>query len=243
MYRMIPGYRIPYRISTAGTVEKQVDGVWIPLGQHVYSGRAVVNLLLPNKGSVRVTVAGLMADAYLGGRKPGYKIIHRSEDCTDNSLRNLELIPLNTPCRWMNRHRRAVRKVDREGNILAFYKSIQAAADANGISASNVWRKCKGQVVDPFWPSGYTFTYDEEKRGPKAQAAPVIKKNAWRRPVRKMDRDHNVVARYPSIKEAAKANYASSTSISRRCKGRVADPYWPDGYAYCFDDQQGRGKK
>ena len=54
--------------------------------------------------------------------------------------------------------------------------------------------------------------------------------------VAKVDADGNVVEIYKSSVEAAKKNYISQQAISRRCLGKVADPYNLDGCNYVFAD-------
>lgn len=56
-----------------------------------------------------------------------------------------------------------------------------------------------------------------------------------RRPVEKVDRDGKVVARYPSARAAAKANFMSYQSVLDRCNGKTKKPYGEDGCTFRFD--------
>lgn len=57
-----------------------------------------------------------------------------------------------------------------------------------------------------------------------------------RRPVVKVNRDGEAVAFYPSIKDAAKANFISEKAIRNRCCGQTQDPYHLDGFNYQYDE-------
>ena len=62
-------------------------------------------------------------------------------------------------------------------------------------------------------------------------------------PVLKVDKAGKVVAIYRSQVEAAKANHISQQAISKRCHGKIADPYRLDGYNYTFEEKQRRPKR
>ena len=63
------------------------------------------------------------------------------------------------------------------------------------------------------------------------------------RPVAKVDADGNVVEIYKSSVEAAKKNYISQQAISRRCLGKVTNPYDWDGFNYVFADSLELGEE
>ena len=57
-----------------------------------------------------------------------------------------------------------------------------------------------------------------------------------RRPVVKVNRAGDVVARYPSARSAAKLNFMNYQSVLDRCNGKVKKPYGEDGCTFQFDD-------
>lgn len=64
------------------------------------------------------------------------------------------------------------------------------------------------------------------------------------RPVFKLDRNGKVVAIYSSGSEAARANYMSQASMSKRCLGLIEDPYRLDGFNYIYEERlNGRRRK
>lgn len=70
----IEGYRWPYRINRKGCVQKKMeDGSWYTLKPYT-SGRSrvAVKLRSTDNRKIDVPVVWLMADAFMGGRRPGY---------------------------------------------------------------------------------------------------------------------------------------------------------------------------
>lgn len=56
-----------------------------------------------------------------------------------------------------------------------------------------------------------------------------------RKPVRKLDKDGNVVEVYVSAREAARANHMSYQTVLDRCHRKVKNEYALDGHTYRFD--------
>ena len=87
----IIGYRWPYRINREGCVQKQLeDGSWYTLKAYMVGGRsrAVVKMRSKDNRKIEVPLVWLMADAFMGGRRPGYGIVHRNGAKLDCSLGN-----------------------------------------------------------------------------------------------------------------------------------------------------------
>lgn len=59
--------------------------------------------------------------------------------------------------------------------------------------------------------------------------------NSRRKPVAKVTPEGEVVALYPSAREAAKANHMSYQTVLDRCNGKVKKPFALDGHNYIFD--------
>lgn len=59
---------------------------------------------------------------------------------------------------------------------------------------------------------------------------------AARRPVAKVTPGGEIVAYYPSAREAAKANHMSYQTVLDRCNGKVKKPFALDGHTYIFDE-------
>ncbi len=114
---------------------------------------------------IEVPLVWLMADAFLGGRRPGYAIVHRNEQKLDCAAGNLMFVPQNECGRLSCRSRRkAVMKIDRSGNVVAIYASGREAAKKNYISQNSIWARCHGMVKDPFRLDGYDYRYEDGRR-------------------------------------------------------------------------------
>ena len=171
-WRDITGYRFEYRINTDATVQKLMDdGSWYTLRPYV-SGRkrACVKMRTADNRKVDVPVVWLMAEAYMGGRKPGMNMIHRNGSKFDCSLGNLKYVTKSESAKLCSSNRRmAVMKIDPEGNVVAIYASGREAAKKNYISQNSIWARCRKKVKDPYRLDGFDYRYakEVERRGRK----------------------------------------------------------------------------
>lgn len=157
-WKMIDGYRNPYRINDEGEVQRMTPkGEWVEIKAILSHERAHVTLRTKDGGHRKVPVVRLMDDAFLGGRakREGLFITHKNGAKMDCALANLELV---TPGESGKRHggisnRRAVVRYDTNGRT-KLYRSAADAAKENGLSKSGIWRRMSGEVLDP---RGYRF--------------------------------------------------------------------------------------
>ena len=163
----IPGYRWPYRISREGRVQKQLeDGSWYTLKPYLGGGRsrAMVKMRTKDNRKIEVPLVWLMADAFMGGRRPGYGIVHKNGAKLDCSYENLEFRSAKDCGKISCRSRRkAVMKVDRAGNVVEVYPSGREAAKKNYISQNSIWARCHNRVKDPFRLDGYNYQYESRR--------------------------------------------------------------------------------
>lgn len=169
MWKPIDGYFWPYRINEEGEVQRLTDsGEWSPIKAclsrtqgHPY-GRLVVNMKRPDGKFRNTFVKTLMIDAFLGGKKPGVCYILKNGMQTDCSLNN---IGMTTPTQVGKVHggglRKAVEKVDRDGNVVELYPSVIEASRKNYISRKSILIRCQNKVRDPYSLDGYTYRYEE----------------------------------------------------------------------------------
>ena len=110
-----------------------------------------------------VKVLSIMVDVWLGGQRDGMVPYHKNGDLDDNSINNIGFISreqLGKKTGAMSR-RRTVAKVDRFGNVIAFYPSARSAAKANHMSYQTVNDRCNGKVKNPFELDGTTYRWDD----------------------------------------------------------------------------------
>lgn len=177
MWVAIEGYYYPYRINEDGDIQKFDRERWIPLKATMGVRRAEVMLRKADGGRTKQPVVRLMANAFLGGQRPGYAIIHKNGVRMDNSLNNLKVVERKEAGKYSGcSRRRSVEKIDRDGNVVALYKSIREAAKANYVGSSSVSDRCRGKVKDPFDYIGFSFRYEEGQNVKKRSRPPKMDK-------------------------------------------------------------------
>lgn len=168
-WKLIEGdWRWPYRVSDQGDVQKQLpSGKWRALKPYPYGkGQWRVRLWMADGSEKKVSVSKLVVDAFMGGTPPGMFRVHRNGMKQDNAVENIIFMSRVAAA---TRHRpgncRPVLKMDREGNVVAVYRSGSEAARANHISQAAMSKHCLGLVEDPYHLDGYRYTYEEKGRG------------------------------------------------------------------------------
>ena len=166
----VTGYKFRYQVSEEGHVRKEMpDGSWYYLKPYI-SGRtrACVKMRTVDNRKVDVPVVWLMADAFMGGRRPGYNIVHRNGAKLDCYLGNLVFVNKHTSGKLARANRRkAVMKVDKSGKVIDIYSSGREAAKKNYISQYAIWARCNGTVQDPYSLDGYDYRYECTRRTAK----------------------------------------------------------------------------
>lgn len=168
-WKLIEGYRWPYRVSDQGEVQKQLpSGEWKTLKPYPYSGKWRVQMWLDEKNWKRVQVPKLVADAFMGGTPPGMCRVHKNGLKHDNAVENIVFMP-RAKAGTMHRpgNSRPVLKVDRSGNVVAVYQSTVEAARENHISQQAICKRCLGLIDYPYRLDGYNYIYEERTRRKK----------------------------------------------------------------------------
>lgn len=163
-WKPIEGYKFQYRISETTRVQKFDNGKWVDLKHHFQGGRTrlSVNLVDANGKKVRVPIVWLVADAFLGGRRPGYNIVHKNGMKTDCAPENLVFMTKQeTGKKFGTLTRKTVLKVDANGEVLCVYPCVHSAAVDNYMSESSVKTRCQGKIKYPFRYDDFTFVYDD----------------------------------------------------------------------------------
>lgn len=121
-----------------------------------------MELMREDNTRANVPIVRLMANAFMGGQRKGYSIIHKNSDRLDNSLQNLKFETQKNACALSkDSKRRPVIKIDRYGNELEIYPSAKAAAKANFMSYSAVTARCRGEMKNPFQRGDWDFIYED----------------------------------------------------------------------------------
>ena len=170
-WRIIPGFDGMYEINYFGDVRswrnKRHGRAKQPRLLSAYTvkncGRKTfVKLILPDGKQKRFAVVSLMADVWLGGTPKGMVRVHKDGARSNNCANNIQFVPrAQASSIFTHDHRRPVAKVDKNGEAIAFYPSIKAAAEANYISSKAIRNRCNGLTRDPYSIDGYTYRYDD----------------------------------------------------------------------------------
>lgn len=168
-WKTIEGYRFLYRINDEGMVQKMDNGAWVDLTPYISGrARACVKMRTADNRKVDVPVVWLMADAFMGGRRTGYCITHKDGSKLNCDLRNLEFKTSRECGKLSSGHRRkTVLKIDRQGNVVAIFRSAREAAEKEYICQNSISARCLGNVKNPFELTGYTYQYEDTTRGRK----------------------------------------------------------------------------
>ena len=169
MWKLIEGYKYPYRVSDQGEVQRQLpNGTWKTRKPYNYSGQWRIQLWMPDGSFKRVQVSKLVADAFMGGTPPGMFRTHKNGMRHDNSAENIVFM---SPDKAVKRYRpgnsRPVMKVDRNGQVVEVYRSGAEAARENHISQQAISKRCNGLIEDPYRLDGYNYVFEEKKGRPR----------------------------------------------------------------------------
>lgn len=167
MWKPIEGYRWPYRINEEGDVQKFYEGKWVALRPYISGGRnrAMVKMRTIDNRKIEVPLVWLMADAFMGGRRPGMNIIHKNGSKLDCAVWNLKFVTKSESGKLgAGARRRTVLKVAPDGTVVAVFSSGREASRADFISQNAINQRCLHQVKNPFLLNGYTYEYEDRIR-------------------------------------------------------------------------------
>lgn len=165
MWKDIDGYKYQYKISDMADIIKfdPTKNKWVEIETFRNWNRLYVTLAGLDGRRHSVCVANLMADAFMGGKKPGECVTYKNGSRMDCCLYNLQKMTRSDACKKSRyAKRRSVCKVDRYGNIVEVYSSLAEAAEKNFISYSALQNRLYGKVKDPYRLDGFNYVYEEK---------------------------------------------------------------------------------
>ena len=161
-WRDIKGYDGVYQVSNLGRV-KSVDhrfpdgsfhaGRLLKLTTHKKTGLVEVGMYSVRTGRKTVSVARLVATAFVDGYQPGFIVHHKNDDYADNRADNLEWVLKNT-------YGRAVLQLTTNGKLVAEYLSISQACKALGVHHRQISRSID---VEGATAHGFIWKHKEKK--------------------------------------------------------------------------------
>ena len=167
MWKRIDGYFWQYRINEHAEIDRLTDsGKWKrvkPISTFYHNPnypRFIVRMKGIDGKFKNVLVKKLVRDAFFPDLPGHMRLGHRNGMVTDCSVENL--YPLTRKqCgeKGGGGNRRAVEKIDRDGNVVEVYSSTVEAAKKNYISRKSIWTRCTKRLENPYSLDGYTYRY------------------------------------------------------------------------------------
>lgn len=111
-----------------------------------------------------VDVGTIMKKTFFKGLPPDYVLWHKNGMSSDFQLGNLEAISRSELClrAGKNNGKKAVAKIDNEGNVIEFYASASEAARKNFFSKATMWLRCEGKIDQAMDSVQYVWAEDIE---------------------------------------------------------------------------------
>lgn len=164
IWREITGYRFLYRVSDMGTLQRQKpNGTWHDVTATNDGKKMTVHMETVDGRRLTCVLARIVYQAFYGSIPDGHKVVKKNGLKADCSIYNLVAIPLNANLSSPG-HRKTVLKLDRNGEVVAIYKSALEAAAKNHISKAAICKRCRGEIQDPYRLDGYNYVYEERDK-------------------------------------------------------------------------------
>lgn len=163
----IDGLMYDYRISTLGRVVKVLPNGKRLLLKHTYDRKAchyTVCLKLKNGLIAHKTITSLMGLTFLEP-KEGYVFTTKNNIQTDMRLSNITQMKTKDVMTRTNKgKRKTIFKIDKQGNVVAIYKSTRECAFANNYSQQSISDRCAGIRKNILASDGYAYCYEDNEK-------------------------------------------------------------------------------
>lgn len=168
LWKDIKGYEGKYQVSYEGKIRRLYKGrepreLTPYLKTH---GRKILFIGLTKGGTKKeVAVHTIVAQAFIGEPEPGQVTYHKNGLIRDNWASNLEYIDRKTlgEMTGPRSRRKAVAKIDKEGEIVEIYNSARQAGKENFMSYQTIIDRCNRKVKSPFAPDGYAYAWEDSE--------------------------------------------------------------------------------
>lgn len=186
-WKDIPGYGGAYQVSRWGEVrswrlhgtKRRADEpkLLTQIRRHRGGGRSIfyaVRLTDESGKSSHVKVMSLVVDLWMGGCPKGKVPYHKNGDLTDSCEHNIGFATRHELGKKTGgiAQRKAVVKIDPNGEEIEIYPSAAAAARANFVSSQTMRNRCAGKGKD-FDGCKYVYEERRKKHGEGSACMPV----------------------------------------------------------------------
>ena len=162
-WKLIPGYDGKYEVSDWGRVrsyKRQKERILSP-GKDK-NGYYQVSLCKDGKEK-HCIIHRLVAEAFISNPNNLPEVNHKDEDKRNNHVTNLEWCSREYNLAYgtrVERIRKPVVQLDKQGNFVAEYSSMQEAFRVTGVNIASICSCCKHKRYKS--PGGYIFRYKDE---------------------------------------------------------------------------------
>ena len=212
----LDGIETDYSVSTEGIVRK--DTTNYILSQSSQQDYKFVTLLVQGKQK-RMRVHRMVAETFLDNPENKPYVNHINGNRGDNNVENLEWATPSENTQhavetglFISGRARPVIQYNLDGMRMATFASASEAARQTGGSQSKITMCCRRQRQSA---NDYQWRYYDDIQ----DVTKIEKKFITGKKVAQCDEDGNILAIFPSFKEAAKAVDGTSSAISRVCSG------------------------
>ena len=210
------GVETDYSVSTEGVVRK--DTTNYILAQSSQQDYKFVTLFIAGKQK-RMRVHRMVAETFLDNPEKKPYVNHINGNRGDNNVENLEWVTPSENTQhavetglFISGRARPVIQYNLDGMQMATFESASEAARQTGGSQSKITMCCRRQRQTA---NDYQWRYYDDIQ----DVTKIEKKFITGKKVAQCDEDGNVLAVFPSFKEAARAVDGTSSAISRVCSG------------------------
>lgn len=210
------GIETDYSVSTEGVVRK--DTTDYILSQSSQQDYKFVTLLIAGKQK-RMRVHRMVAETFLDNPEKKPYVNHINGNRGDNNVENLEWVTPSENTQhavetglFMSGRARPVIQYNLDGVQMATFESASEAARQTGGSQSKITMCCRRQRQTA---NDYQWRYYDDIQ----DVTKIEKKFITGKKVAQCDEHGNILAIFPSFKEAARAVDGTSSAISRVCSG------------------------
>lgn len=158
----IPGYDGKYQINYYGAIRRTLKKGWKELRPYKKksNGRSAVKL-----NCKEVEVKKMMQITFIGDIPEGTVTYHKNGMLTDNALNNIGIITRQELGRKSGRRNgceTSIVKIDSNGQIVDFYRSVREAGRKNYMSYQTILDRLGGKVKSLYAPDGYVYCKNTE---------------------------------------------------------------------------------
>lgn len=210
------GVETDYSVSTEGVVRK--DTTDYILSQSSQQDYKFVTLLIAGKQK-RMRVHRMVAETFLDNPEKKPYVNHINGNRGDNNVENLEWVTPSENTQhavetglFVSGRARPVIQYNLDGMQMATFESASEAARQTGGSQSKITMCCRRQRQTA---NDYQWRYYDDVQ----DVTKIEKKFITGKKVAQCDENGNILAIFPSFKEAARAVDGTSSAISRVCSG------------------------